>query len=239
MLLHRHIEYLLTRHDCVILPGIGALIVSEVEPTLDLERGIITPRRRQITFNSNVVTDDGLLSHSIARRQRIPYEEAKKILQADIRKMQSDLRKEGETSLGLTGRLFIDAEDHLRFQPSPRSIQDDILPDISLYRTPEPISELTTAEDQYESEHDNDSKYYIIRLNRRAVHAAAMIITILTVTLSLLVPINHDSQEKASVLPLPTLSLPQTEQNISQEADSIAIASPSDTTSIDTSNRNI
>ncbi|MDE6547663.1 MAG: SPOR domain-containing protein, partial [Muribaculaceae bacterium] len=41
-----HIEYLLTRHDCVIVPGIGAFIATETEAFIDLENGVIRPRRR-------------------------------------------------------------------------------------------------------------------------------------------------------------------------------------------------
>ena len=44
------------------------------------------------------------------------------------------------------------------------------------------------------------SDRYVFTISKRAVHAAAMIIAILTVGISLLMPINHDNEEKASVI---------------------------------------
>ncbi|MDE5997600.1 MAG: hypothetical protein K2G77_05230, partial [Muribaculaceae bacterium] len=41
---------------------------------------------------------------------------------------------------------------------------------------------------------------YVFTISKRAVHAAAMLITILTIGLSLMIPINHDNEQKASVI---------------------------------------
>lgn len=206
-LLSLHIEYLLTRHDCVIVPGIGAFIATETEASVDFERGIISPRRREISFNGSVVTDDGLLSHSIARREHLSYEEAHRMLSAITNKIRTDLREEGEISIGMVGRLFMDAEGLISFQPRRSRITDDILPAIA-------FSTISAENSQYPDMADmsnisanggSNSDYYVIRISKRAVHAAAMLITILTVGLSLLIPINHDNTQKASVVSIPDI----------------------------------
>ena len=41
---------------------------------------------------------------------------------------------------------------------------------------------------------------YVFTISKRAVHAAAMLVAVLTIGLSLIVPINHDNEQKASVI---------------------------------------
>lgn len=206
-----HIEYLLTRHDCVIVPGVGAFIGSDTEASIDFEEGVIRPRRREISFNSNVVTDDGLLSHSIARRERLPYEEAHRLMSTLIAKMKADLRMEGEVSLGLTGRLTEDEEGLISFQPRRKASVADILREERIAKvTTSELEEAETVAAETESGYEDTedgmrtirvrADRYVFTVSKRAVHAAAMLVTILTVGLSLLVPINIDNEQKASVI---------------------------------------
>lgn len=207
--LQLHIEYLLTRHDCVIVPGIGAFIASESEATIDFEKGTITPRRRNISFNGSVVTDDGLLSHSIARREHTSYEEAHREVAVMTDKLLNDLREEGEISLGMIGKLEMDSEGLITFRPRASRILSDIYPEATLFTPDCATAEYAAGTDDCGiASERNDSDYYIIRINKRVAHAAAMLIMVLTVCISLLVPINHDNEQKASVVPLPSFILP-------------------------------
>ena len=138
-----HIEYLLTRHDCVIVPGLGAFIATEQEAYIDFERGVVRPRRREVSFNCSVVTDDGLLSHSIARRERISYEDARRLVAVMSERMAADLQNEGEVSIGMTGRLVKDQEGLVSFQPRRSAILSDIKQDVrlaSLQAAPESVA---------------------------------------------------------------------------------------------------
>ena len=213
-----HIEYLLTRHDCVIVPGFGAFIATETDAHFDMETGIILPRRREISFNTSVVTDDGLLSHSIARREHLSYEEAHRYMTALIEKMSKDLRHEGEVSLGMVGRLVMDTEGFINFVPRHSSVLADILTDLNLSRHDEDvIAEKQTEEESMATSSENGvdedgmrtirvaPDRYVFTISKRAVHAAAMIIDVFTIGLSLLVPINHDNEQKASVISIDEL----------------------------------
>ena len=206
-----HIEYLLTRHDCVIVPGLGAFIATEREAYIDFERGVIRPRRREISFNSSVVTDDGLLSHSIARREGLTYEDARRLVAALTERLDAELRSEGEVSLGMTGRLVMDAEGLISFQPRRSAIISDILHDARLDEKADlreaEANETHSAEAEASGVDDDGMRTirvradrYVFTVSKRAVHAAAMFVTILTIGLSLLLPINHDNEQKASVI---------------------------------------
>ncbi|MDE6521967.1 MAG: hypothetical protein K2L17_04035 [Muribaculaceae bacterium] len=205
-----HIEYLLTRHDCVIVPGIGAFIATETEAFIDLENGVIRPRRREISFNSSVVTDDGLLAHSIARHEGISYEEARRTLSSLIERMTSDLNDEGEVSVGMIGRLLKDAEGLISFQPRLSTVESDLLPEIKLTEKKVESAEITTIDNEMLEEPEVEDKNvriirvpadrYVFTISKRAVHAAAMLITIFTIGLSLMIPNNLDNEQKASVI---------------------------------------
>lgn len=225
-----HIEYLLTRHDCVIVPGFGAFIATERDSFIDLERGIIRPRRREISFNSNVVTDDGLLTHSIARREHLSYEEARCRVAAMTEKAVSDLREEGEVSLGMTGRLLMDEEGLISFRPRRSKIQSDILPDIRMRRSgntaPTPMAdafqnESLKAEPAMRTITVPADRYVMV-VSKRVVHAAAMIVMILAIGLSVLVPINHDNEQRASVVSLEELFPRKEEAAKASDTDTIS-----------------
>ena len=212
-LLPLHIEYLLSRHDCVIVPGFGAFIATETEAYIDFEAGVIRPRRREISFNSSVVTDDGLLSHSIARREGMAYEDARRILSGLIEKLAADLNDEGEVSLGMIGRLVKDSEARISFQPRKSAAYTDIMQDLHLAErsaaSSSPAEAVAPDEEQASEEQgmctfgvQGDRYVFTItkRAVRRTVEAAAMLVMVLTIGLSLLWPVNLDNEQKASVI---------------------------------------
>lgn len=208
-----HIEYLLSRHDCVILPGIGAFIATETEAAVDFEHGTVTPRRRWISFNSSVVTDDGLLSHSIARREHLDYEEAHRLMTRLTAKFKDDLDSEGEVSMGKIGRLRRNADGLIEFEPRISAYERDILTKLVL--SPKAVkiatSEAGEASEDIVRPQEEASNVrtitvpadrYVFTIRKRVVHAAATLALVVTICLSILIPINHASEQKASVFPI-------------------------------------
>ncbi|MDE6017596.1 MAG: hypothetical protein K2G85_02160 [Muribaculaceae bacterium] len=238
-LLPLHIEYLLTRHDCVIVPGFGAFIVTETEARFDMENGIIHPRKREIGFNSSIVSDDHLLSHSIARRERISHEEAHRLLMKHIDKMRSDLRKEGEVSLGMIGSIRMDSEGFLTFVPRRAASYSDIFQDIKITK----IEDIRNTEEAPENATDdvNTDSYvdeqgmrtikvaadrYVFTVSKRAVHALAMLIAVFTIGLSILIPFNHDNEQKASVISFENIFNPNKAENVVNDRDTVGLPTP-------------
>ncbi len=240
--LQLHIEYLLTRCDCVTVPGFGAFTVTETEASINLQQGVITPCRREISFNSKIVNDDKLLSHSIARRSRITYEEARQQLSVMTEKLRSDLRQEGEVSMGLVGRLLMDSEGYITFQPRSSRIQADILPTLPLSISSDsqkPATENPKPKTENRTPKTDNSNYYVFRIHKHVVHAAAILALILTIGVSMLIPSNHNSeQQKASVVPIPKMiAVPEIIEipeildipdviEIPQDSDSCVVADP-------------
>ena len=69
-----HIEYLITCHDCVVVPGWGAFIANYDASTYDATKNVMARPRRSIGFNASVSHNDGLLAQSLMRRERFQCE---------------------------------------------------------------------------------------------------------------------------------------------------------------------
>ncbi len=115
--LSKHISYLLHRHDCVIVPGIGAFIVSEKGACFDKEANKIYPPCRSISFNRAVNADDGLLAHSYTRKNKALFEEGRMLMARDIEVMKRVLDSAGECRIWNVGTLKVDSENKMIFTP--------------------------------------------------------------------------------------------------------------------------
>jgi hypothetical protein len=72
-----YISELLFLHDCVILPDFGGFVGNPQSAKLNKTTGILSPPSKQILFNSNLKTNDGLLVTHISNQEGITQEIAK------------------------------------------------------------------------------------------------------------------------------------------------------------------
>lgn len=106
----RHIEYLISRTDCVIIPGIGALLAHRQCARFDFEAQMVTPPCRVLSFNGMLTETDGALAYSVARAEGISLEAASEKVKAETEAMKRQLMLDGQISLGRAGTLCLDAE---------------------------------------------------------------------------------------------------------------------------------
>ncbi|GHV20906.1 cell division protein [Bacteroidia bacterium] len=71
-----HLAYLLTKYECVTLPGFGAFVVQPVSHSETKVSGMFPALAYSLSFNSGLSHNDGLLVSSICKEQQIPYNEA-------------------------------------------------------------------------------------------------------------------------------------------------------------------
>lgn len=97
-----HIEFLLHSHDCVIVPGLGGFVVN----VSDVERnglwGVDAPKC-ELLFNSKLTYNDGLLTESLMKTNKISFETASGIINAACEELKKKLAKEKQvvwSSLG-------------------------------------------------------------------------------------------------------------------------------------------
>ena len=73
-----YISELLFLHDCVIVPEFGGFVGNRKPAQLNKTTGGLTPPSKQVLFNTNLKTNDGLLIAHIANQEGISQEIAKK-----------------------------------------------------------------------------------------------------------------------------------------------------------------
>ena len=76
----KYISELLFDHECVIIPEFGAFISKEVPATIDYVNHRLTPPSKELAFNGQLLSDDGLLVDYVAKRKNITRNEASKMV---------------------------------------------------------------------------------------------------------------------------------------------------------------
>jgi len=82
--LANYISDLLYRYECVIVPEFGGFVTNNKSAKIDKVHNTLHPPYKQITFNSHLVNNDGLLVNYIASVDKIPYESALNFIQFEI-----------------------------------------------------------------------------------------------------------------------------------------------------------
>lgn len=113
-----HLAYLLTKHECVTIPGFGAFVVHKTHAEQTGKEGIFTAPSYQIGFNQDLKYNDALLSGSIVKERHISYSEANIVVQQFCDRLQYQLKSQGEIKIPLVGELKLSEEKELIFIPS-------------------------------------------------------------------------------------------------------------------------
>lgn len=193
-----HIEYLILRHDCVVIPGIGALIAHRRPAYIDEELGCIFPPRRNLSFNPEIIHNDGLLANSVARKDNITYDEASSIVSEQVREMQSIIQTQGELALGRLGILTANNEDKSTYLFEPFTATN-VSPRLTGLA---PVGMKTLSELTSETAEPNESRtkeLYYVPVSRNIIQIAASIIVFLMLGFALSTPIIDESANRASM----------------------------------------
>ena len=203
-----HIEYLLLKHECVIVPGLGAFIASFSPARLDVERSVMLPPGRTIMFNQAVSTDDGLLTNSIARKINLSFEEARQVLFREVSTLKSTLLSEGKLSLGKVGNFILGEENTILFSPS--SSQDSL----AIFPGMKEIA-VSQAKKNPSTPANNPVKIKSFFFQRFGKTAAAVILGLVVACAAFFYPLPSDQREqKASVVPVDALFTKKTETKV-------------------------
>lgn len=114
----RHIEYMASRRDCVIIPDLGAVLGSWRSSYYDADNELLMPPTREFSFNPELRSGDGMLASSVARAEGLSYEAALRLVREDVESMWQQLRTYGDVPLGKLGVLhFSESENVVTFTP--------------------------------------------------------------------------------------------------------------------------
>lgn len=207
-----HIEYLLLRHDCVIVPGFGAFVNTPIAAHYDNDENIWYPMRDEISFNSAISSDDGLLANSYSRKYDLSFEKARILLDSDIRELKEKLEEDGEITIGRLGIIRKYEDSRIEFIPRLRG--DDnarqygfVAVGVESKNTEKELeadASVCEARGVYKREFRFDTtRNYYIPVNKVFAKVAASLLIVIAVGLAVMVPASdRENENRASVVPV-------------------------------------
>ena len=117
MNISNHIQDLLYRYECVVLPGFGAFLLQKQSAYIDENSKEFFPPNKVISFNRQLIKNDGLLANYIAEVESVKYNSANNMIQEFVYDLENSLQNDSRAELANIGKFFLDAEDKLQFEP--------------------------------------------------------------------------------------------------------------------------
>lgn len=208
-----HIEYLLRKHDCVIIPGWGAFIAQYESAKFDDGRGDVVPPKRKCVYNGSLTFSDGLLENSIMRKDCCSYSVASDRIRECVDAMRNQLDADGELAFGRLGVFSKNDEDELTFAPCDcQNVLNDYF-GLNKFRalTLDALSQRGIGKRLYDEsdeeceplsdENDIRRKIMSVIFNKEYLHLAASVVALIIISFVLMTPIPVDKQSvnKASM----------------------------------------
>ena len=120
MRLEFYITDLLFRHDCVIVPELGAFVSQSYPAELEPSTRMFRPARKQLAFNSEMRRSDGLLIDYVATTNAWSFERASQELKKAVRHWRHELAQGKKIRLEYIGQLYTE-NGSIQFLPSLES----------------------------------------------------------------------------------------------------------------------
>lgn len=117
MLITEHIESLLYRYDCVILPKFGAFLARRVPAEINASTHTFYPPKKVISFNRQLRENDGLLANQLVKSEDLTYELALRKIQLFVQNLKGALAAGDQVHIGGMGHFYVQA-DKILFQAS-------------------------------------------------------------------------------------------------------------------------
>lgn len=187
-----HIEYLLRKHDCVIVPGWGAFIAQYTHAQIHIDGNNVLPPMRQFGFNGALTFSDGLLESSIIRKEKCSYTEACDIIKSNVLLFKQQVEIEGELAIGRLGLFHKNEENELLFSPFRQYAQANLyygFQQFSVKSLSEMQNDIIENNIYEEDDAPNIKKF---SFNKKYIQIAASIIVLLIMSFVLSTPIPID-----------------------------------------------
>ncbi len=110
-----YISELLFLHDCVIVPEFGGFVANKKSAQLNKNTGRVSPPSKQILFNINLKTNDGLLVTHIANKESITQKIAKENIEIFSNKSNTKLYTSKVLRLDNIGLFTVGKEGNIIF----------------------------------------------------------------------------------------------------------------------------
>ena len=117
--LNLYIEELLYRHQCVIIPDFGAF-VSNRRAAEFTQNNTFSPPQKELTFNSRLTYNDGLVAKFISETENISYEEAQEHIKSVVEQWKETLATGQTITFDNIGSFHSGKDNNIIFEPAPK-----------------------------------------------------------------------------------------------------------------------
>jgi nucleoid DNA-binding protein len=119
MQLSLYISDLLFDHDCVTVPGFGSFLGNYKSAEYDFKEQKFYPPSKQISFNSQIRDNDGLLAKHLSKKLDLSYDDAVKKIHHIVLSWSQKIKSETIVLKNL-GEFYLNQEGNITFVPSNR-----------------------------------------------------------------------------------------------------------------------
>ena len=170
--LAEQISYLLLRHEYVVVPQLGGFIREKLPASYDRSKHLAYPPSAELHFNSEMTHSDGLLEERYALLLGLSLRRARLVLEEEVSQLRHQLIQQGSFHLAGIGEIRLTREGQLTFSPDATAPATSA----SAYGyAPLSLPTLPQA-DRAPRPSSYDSRYISLRLSKRALGYAAVIV---------------------------------------------------------------
>lgn len=163
--LDKKIASLLREHDCVIVPRFGGFVANYKPAHIHPRLKVICPPSKSISFNRQLIRNDGLLANYIAEKEEISYDSALAYIDTTINSYRKELELGNRLEIEQVGSVYLDKNGLMQFIPDNET---NFLPASFGLRNiplPETISEETLvvpiAQEEKEEEKKKSTPWWV------------------------------------------------------------------------------
>jgi hypothetical protein len=118
MEIENHIQQLLYRYNCVVVPDFGAFLTQMKSASIIKSTNTFYPPSKRISFNEQLSSNDGLLVSYMANAENKSYEDMLKYTLDVAKSWKKQLHSGERLKISSIGELWLNREGKLQFQPS-------------------------------------------------------------------------------------------------------------------------
>lgn len=147
-----YISDLLYRYECVIVPNFGGFVTNEISAKVNHFTHTFYPPSNQLTFNSHLQNNDGLLANYIAAAKKISYSEALESIEKEVAEWKLlltvevlELENIGSFKLNKEYKLIFEPTNSLNYLTSSFGLDSYVSPAIKRIVFKEKVKQLETS----------------------------------------------------------------------------------------------
>ncbi len=120
--INRHIEILLLKNECVIIPDFGGFMTHYVGARYNDQEHLFLPPMRTLGFNPQLRMNDSVLAQSYVEAYDISYPEALRKIEEEVADIKHVLEQKGTYTMDDLGVLTVNQEGNIEFAPCQAGI---------------------------------------------------------------------------------------------------------------------